>query len=91
MSNYTSTFTVQLQSGKTKLVKIVFDSELDKENYEADYYCDVYEKVQDWLNRNFPPERISDTGEDIEEEGCDVEPDHQEIINMCTKTSHGEK
>lgn len=78
---YKSTFAVSIMGNDyERTVTLLFRNQVQKEEYEVDYYDGCREKIQAWLNKYFPGELINDDGVDIEESGYPA--DNEEVVSF---------
>lgn len=88
MTGFSLTYSVTIEGEEVDGVKpyrtvmIIFDSDEASQESEADYYDDCRVKIQAWLDRHYPGERLATEGYDIEASG---EPaDNDDVIDMRT-------
>ena len=60
---------ITTQDGKNHTVAARFKSDAGAELLETDQYDECREKIQQWLDRHYPGERLNDDGDDIESDG----------------------
>lgn len=80
MSGFSLTYSIATQDGKARIATIIFDSEDEAQLSDVDYYDDCREKIQDWLDKHYPGERLGDNGDDIEADGSVA--DNDDVIDM---------
>jgi len=88
MTGFSCTYSVTIECDEMnddkpyRTVTIIFDSDEASQESEDDYYDDCRVKIQAWLDRNYPGERLASAGDDIEASGESA--DNDDVIDMRT-------